>query len=642
MRKTFLAFVLLLFCGILFSQQKTHNVQAKETVYGISKQYGISQEELINANPFLNERSLQIGDELIIPGVNTTPVSDGSIKTAHSEPVDVYIPKEDTNFIYIKIQPKQTVYSLAKEYNISEEALESLNPQLKHGLKAGDVIRLPKKTQTSESEATPSGMYRVKRGDTVYSLSKQFDVTEDEFYIANPLVQMIGLKVDTYINIPKKGKSNAVIQDGFIEHTVKQGETIYSITKLYKVSFTDLLKENPSLSEGLKEGMVLRIPLAEGANIQKFGKIKRLIDDEVNIALLLPFHLSDDSKKAEKAISTDFLIGSKIALESFVKKGKKINLTVLDSENSASSVESLVLEGNFSKFDAVVGPLFGSTFKSFAQMLNGSGIAVVAPLSNSDDLKELENVILATPSDESIADAIVSEVKLNYKGQIIQILTDDRHDKLTQYFVNQLKEKISGAEVVTVKDANQLVQKSETVNETLTDGTIVKKEYFTPIITVLVSDDNTLGNAYVKKIREMNAENLTAFGIKFVSAYDIYNSKNKSNIAALKNIGFTFGTIHLINVYGKEERKTLERFMDTYCLTPNEYQQIGYDIMYDLVDRMNSQGDILNSLSAEKTRLSTKFNYEKEGKAYVNKAVRVIRLFEKPSESPEETEEIND
>src|SRR5690606_21884402 len=252
------------------------------------------------------------------------------------------------------------------------------------------------------------------------------------------------------------------------------------------------------------------------------------------------------------------------------------------------------------------------------------------------------NVIIATPSDEAIADAIIDEIKANYKGQQIQILTDDRHLGLADYVSANLKKKISGAEVSITKDANKLVQKSETVDEKLSDGTLVKKEYFTPIITVLVSDNNNLGNAYVNKIKTMDAENLQAYGIKFVSAYDIYNDKNSANIAALKNIGFAFSTVHLVNIYGAGERAALQKFLDVYCLTPNEYQQIGFDVFYDLVERMNNRGDVLNSLGTEQTRLATKFKYEKEGKAYVNKAVRVVRLFVKADESPDDVGDIKD
>src|SRR5690606_875965 len=210
------------------------------------------------------------------------------------------------------------------------------------------------------------------------------------------------------------------------------------------------------------------------------------------------------------------------------------------------------------------------------------------------------------------------------------------------YVSGQLKKMISGAEVNITKDVNQLEQKSQSVDEKLSDGTMVKQEYFTPVITILVSDNNNLGNAYVDRLKKMNPENLTAYGIKYVSAYDIYNERNKSNIAALKNIGFTFGTVRLVNIYGANERTTLNKFMDLYCTTPNEYQQIGFDVVYDLVDRMNRKGDVLNSLNGDKTRLATKFDYRRTGKAYLNQAVRVLRLFVQQDESPDDVEEIRD
>jgi len=652
MRKAIWAFLFFMMAGFLLAQEKTHTVQAKETIYGISKQYKVSQDALKKANPFLSERSLQIGDVLVIPGK-----TDGSIKPVVTKvdgelsvqpPIqntEVIIPKEDENFIYYKVKAKQTIYSLTKEYNITEEALKSLNPQLEQGLKAGDIIRIPKKENTNgQEEIIPEGMHKVQRGETVFSLTNQFGVSEDEFYIANPSVQNEGLKVGSYIHIPKKGKTTAVIQDGFIEHKVKQGETIYSLTRLYKVSFADLMKHNPELKNGLNVGMVLKIPLQDGANIIKApGEIKRINDNEINIALILPFHLNNPQGSAqEKNISTDILIGAKMALDSLTKKGKQINLKVLDSENQSASLENMIASSDFSKFDVVVGPLFASNFKSMANMLKGSGIALVSPLSNSDDLKELENVIIATPSEEAIADAILDEIKANYKGQQIQILTDERHQELAGYVLSNLQKKISGAEVTLTRDVNQLVQKSETVDETLSDGTLVKKEYFTPIITVLVSDNNSLGNAYVNRIKKMDAENLQAYGVKFVSAYDIYNEKNTENIATLKNIGFAFSTVHLVNIYGAGERAALQKFLDVYCLTPNEYQQIGFDVFYDLVERMNSRGDVLNALGTEQTRLATKFKYEKEGSAYVNNAVRVVRLFVKADESPDDVGDIKD
>lgn len=633
-----------MFCAIGFAQEKTHTVQPKETVYGISKKYNISQDELKNANPFLKTRELQIGDILTIP--SKSKPDDGELITKNYTPEDVYIPKEDNRFLFLEIQPKQTIYSLTKEYNISEAALKSLNPQLEHGLKAGDIIRIPKPNQNSTTDITdetptPEGMYKVKRGDTIYSLTRSFNCTEDELYISNPSIQKEGLKEGSFIFIPVKGKITGKIQNDFIEHQVKQGETIYSITKLYKVTLADLIEHNPSLVDGLKTGMILKIPLQSGANIIKIPtKIKRIDDNEITIALMLPFHTRNaQGKSSEKQISMDVLTGAKIALDSLARQGKKINLKVLDTENNTSTIESLIATNNFSQFDVIIGPLFLTNFKSFATIMEGSGIPIISPFSNSEELIGLENVLVSTPTDETIADRIIEEIIANNNGEEIIILTDNRHENLANYTADKLQGALKNVDISVTKDANQLMQKSTTIDEILPDGTYVKKELITPLVTVLVSDNNNLGNAYLERLKKMDAENLLAYGIKYVSAYDIYNNRNRANIAALKNIGFTFATHRLVNIYGTNERTVLNKFMEIYCDTPSEYQQIGFDVVYDIVDRMNSKGDVLNALSTDKSRLSSKFKYKKVGKSYVNESVRVLKLFLEEGESPDDIDE---
>lgn len=645
MRKFIGLMLFLWMFNFAWAQQKTHTVTAQETVYGIAKQYGISQEALKEANTFLNERGLQIGDVLVIPseGIPLNSNNDGNIQAVvtSTEQPSVYIPEEDENYFYIEIPAKQTIYTLTKTYDISEKALVSLNPQLSQGLKAGDIIRLPKKDQTNQTEIAPEGMYKVLAGDTVYNLSQQFGVGQDEFYIANPEVQRNGLIVDAYIHIPKKGKTTAVVQDGVILHKVKSGDTIYSILKMYKITFEQLLQENPTLSEGLQAGMTLKIILSDDLRIVNFDQIRRVKDNEINLGLLLPFYLENlNQTSKEREISMDILIGAKVALDSLARKGKKVNLTVMDSGNDTGEIEKALARENFAKFDAVIGPLFASNFKHLAGILKNADIPLVAPLSNAADLVDYNNVLIATPADEAIAMAVIEKIVVEYNGQPIQVLTDDRHQSLAQFVVDQLKIHLPKAEVSATTDVKQLVQKTENRMEKLSDGSHVEQVYVHPNITVLVSDNNALGQAYVDQIKTMDAENLQAYGVKYVSAYDNYNERNKANISVLKNIGFTYGTIRLVNVFGENEKNTLENFMDVYCVMPNEYQQVGFDIVYDLVDRMNASGDVLHALGQEKTRLSTKFKYEKVGKAYVNQAVRTIRLFVPHDESPDEIEEI--
>ncbi|MDR7212304.1 NlpC/P60 family protein [Flavobacterium piscis] len=107
-----------------------HEVLAKETLWGISKQYKISIEDLKQANPFLETEGLKIGQKINIPSniVVTGPA------TAHAEASNVEIIRE--------VQPKETKYSIAKEFGITVAELEMQNPEVKTKLPIGYKLKI--------------------------------------------------------------------------------------------------------------------------------------------------------------------------------------------------------------------------------------------------------------------------------------------------------------------------------------------------------------------------------------------------------------------------------------------------------------------------------------------------------------------
>jgi len=124
------------------SQVKTHKVEPKETLYGIENKYGITDEDLKKVNPDLVKLGLQIGQILVIPaGTNA--------KTAVTTSEKV---------VYHEVLPKETKYSIAKQYGITIEELEKRNPEIIANLPIGYklIIRgnAPKGTQAVATETT--------------------------------------------------------------------------------------------------------------------------------------------------------------------------------------------------------------------------------------------------------------------------------------------------------------------------------------------------------------------------------------------------------------------------------------------------------------------------------------------------------
>lgn len=118
-----------------------HTVQAKETKYGITKQYGITIEELEKKNPEIIGKELSIGQVLVIKGIKqketTTPVIPSTPK------VETPIIKEPNTVDYI-VKPQETIYGIAKDNGLTPEELIVLNPVLKDGLQEGMTIKVPK------------------------------------------------------------------------------------------------------------------------------------------------------------------------------------------------------------------------------------------------------------------------------------------------------------------------------------------------------------------------------------------------------------------------------------------------------------------------------------------------------------------
>ncbi|MDN3674310.1 NlpC/P60 family protein [Flavobacterium branchiarum] len=127
----------------------THEILAKETLYGISKQYQLTVEELKKANPKLESEGLKIGQQIIIPG-NAKPV----IKTSSQEGIasvenvaitttqPEILEKTIGTEIVREVLPKETKYAIAKQYGLTVAELEKQNPFIKKRLPVGSVLKI--------------------------------------------------------------------------------------------------------------------------------------------------------------------------------------------------------------------------------------------------------------------------------------------------------------------------------------------------------------------------------------------------------------------------------------------------------------------------------------------------------------------
>lgn len=106
----------------------SYSVKSKETLYSLSKQFGITVNDIIQANPSLATSSLHEGQIIQIP---------------NSKDVSSVMTEQQNRFIEHNVSSKETIYGIAKQYNVTPEALIEFNPELKNGLKQNSKIMVP-------------------------------------------------------------------------------------------------------------------------------------------------------------------------------------------------------------------------------------------------------------------------------------------------------------------------------------------------------------------------------------------------------------------------------------------------------------------------------------------------------------------
>src|SRR6478736_282588 len=155
-----------------------HQVSERETLYSISKRYAASITGILDANPNADS-GLEVGELLKVPYTKTksTSISTASASTSNSGATVIH-----------KVQPKETLFSISKLYNVSVDDIKSWNYMTDNSLSVGQDLRIKKSGSASETkpiatETKPAevksgkGTHTVAAGETLYSISKQYNIT---------------------------------------------------------------------------------------------------------------------------------------------------------------------------------------------------------------------------------------------------------------------------------------------------------------------------------------------------------------------------------------------------------------------------------------------------------------------------------
>lgn len=212
----------LFFCsGVVFSQKTIkHTVVSGESIYSIAKKYDVSESDIYELNPKSKGALLQLKTVLIIPNKKSKYKSNNEVSSSKNA-TETHI-----------VESGESLYKIAKKYDISLEKLKELNPDIKpESIQIGDkIVVSAKKVKEAPKEKETPKENKPKETKTV--------VAE----VANPVNP-----VNMDVNLCTDELGNKV-------HTVTKGETLYRLSKKYKVSVKDLEEMNPEIIANLPIG----------------------------------------------------------------------------------------------------------------------------------------------------------------------------------------------------------------------------------------------------------------------------------------------------------------------------------------------------------------------------------------------------
>lgn len=633
-KKSFIISSLIAFSGL---SAQTHTVVKGDTPYNISKKYGLSLDELYQKNPKVKDGKLALGEVLVVGKT-----------VAQTKAVPAKTTSTAAQLGKIVLQPKQTIYGITKQYQISESELRRLNPELDSHMKIGDEVVLPLeninkfgagqavavrpeevKTVSAaeevkkEEKATSEDLYTIEEKDNYYKLTRKFNLTQKELFALNPGLEDKGLRPGEVIKVkgntifstavektveekvqenkPANSYTSVSTADDYVTYTVQSGDTVFGILNKFGISLDQLLNLNPSLSQGLKSGMVLKIKKLDEGYVKKSG-------DALNVVLMLPFGFDTGDSKY-RTLALDFLSGAKLAIERNVQKGQQLDVKVIDAGNEQSFKNSLT-QINADNTDLIIGPFFKSSVLQVLDYVKSTKIPVVAPFANSEDLYKYSNLILIETNEMVYADRIVKETKDVYSDQKIYILADEDQTK-AKYLKTNLEKELKNANVVIVNSAADIQ-----VDKNMMTGQSA------PIIAILANDKDAVADSFANRMIALGEE---TNGIKAFSMF--YSPIFEKKQDALSQVNLVYLMDRKINTEGDYEKEILAAYKEKYCKTPSKYSVIGFDVVNDMLSRENKKGEIFKQMNKVQTQLATKFEFEKtKSGAYVNKGYRVVRL----------------
>ena len=540
------------------------NIERGETVYTLAAMYNTTPEAIYKLNPSARD-GITEGAVLEIP--QRKIISD----------------VKEENYRYHTISPKETLYSVSRTYSLTPENIIAANPGLSvQTFQIGKTIRIPffESNETFTSYAGPvvveQKRHKVKRGETLFSISQQYGVTVAELEEQNPGVSTTELSTNSTLIIPVKRLDN------------------------------DLARQD-AVSESKANVLLSQRKIFERVNV-------------VQVGLLMPFL---ENNNAQKVRIQEYYEGFLLAVEKLKKEGVNLELYVFDigTDSNTKKLESLLTTMEMQNLDLVVGGVSDKQIKILSDFSKSKNIKYVIPFSskNTEVLNNGNIFQVNTPQTKLYAKASQLFVDEFNNANVIFLDTNKDHEK-------------DSLMVLMKKDLNSrsIPYKSIIISESMERELIPLLDNTKENILIPSSGNiGVLGEVLgtLNGLKEENSEyNIQLFGYPEWQTYEYNYLKDYHNHGTYIYSSFYVdkdarSTVGFRESFSKWYKKDLQK-------TYPQYAMLGYDTGLYFLTALHKHGRNfeakLNSMYVETTQFAFNFERANNWSGFINTGLYLI------------------
>ena len=537
-----------------------HTVTKGQSLYSISSMYNVTIDDIVRLNPG-SDKQIREGAALKIPQAATT---------------------NSDKPVFHTIQAGETLYRLSVKYNVTTQAICEANPGLStENFRSGQVIIIPVQSDSKPQKETPKieeqentnvkmndwkDMHKVERKETIFSISREYGITEEELIAANPELKKGKLKKGTFLFIPY-GKNDK-----------KQESESQPTTK--ELTNEEVFSQNEELKKDIKT---------------------------IKAAVMLPFMAGTSTNMDEQVRMVEYYEGFLMAVDSLKKQGVSIDLYTYDTKGREATLNSILSKKEMKNMDIIFGPAKAQDIDVLATFADKNNIRLVVPFAPKvDEVFKNPHIYQINTPQSYLYSEVYEHFTRKFSDSNVIFLNASNGDREKDEFIKGMKTELRNNgisyrdftvtdnfyEITTVMDTlrnNIFIPtsgKSTALVKILPQLTQIRREHPNYMMNLFGYPEwQTYTNDYLASFYEIDTyfyssfytNNLFPAAVHFTNSYRRWYSKDMANIYPKYGmLGYDTGYFFLkgLSKYGNKMEENLNSIQVTPIQTGFKFERV--------------------------------------------------------------------